>query len=81
MIEKITSDLTGKEYYPTRCVRIINPLQAAFFWKNHVVPVDIYPSVDFNNDNKPILVYIFEKETTRELYDEWKSRKSQEVSE
>ena len=77
MLEKVKSELTGKEYYPTRCVRLVNTSQVAFFWSKHVLPVDIYVSVDFNTGN-PILVYIFEKDATRGLYEEWKNRKKEE---
>lgn len=77
MIEKVKSEFTGKEYCPTRCVRLINTSQVAFFWSRGALPVDIYASVDFNTE-KPILVYIFEKDATRELYEEWKNRKNEE---
>ena len=45
--------------------------------EGNVYPVDIYPSVDFNT-GRPILVYIFEKEKTRDLYEQWKDRRNQE---
>lgn len=77
MLEKVTSLLTNKDYYPTRCARIVNPQQVVFYWVNNVYPVDIYPSVDFNT-GRPILVYIFEKEKTRDLYEQWKDRRNQE---
>ena len=37
-----------------------------------VFPIDIYPSYDDKNDRK-IIVMIFEKEKTKELYQKWKS--------
>ena len=37
------------------------------------MPIDIYPSQDFKT-GKPMLVYLFIREDTKELYDKWCKR-------
>lgn len=75
MSDKITSQTTGKQYNANKVVRIINTLQAASYMKHGAELLDIYPSRDFkSNDNKPLLVYIFDREATTPLYDAWCKR-------
>lgn len=71
---KIISDLTGKEYYPHQVFRIVNILQAIFYMSKNVLPLDIYPSLDYKT-NKPILVFIYAKKDTTEVYKQWCDRK------
>jgi len=69
---KVRSDLnlSKKEYNPYRTIRILNPLQAAVYWNNGLIPLDIYPSKDFKTQ-KPIIIYVFDKEATKEIWDIW----------
>lgn len=70
-MEKVHSDVTGKDYYPSRSVRLINIRQICTFIRLGVLPVDIYPSVDFKSNN-PVLVVIFDKEESKQAYERWK---------
>ncbi len=76
-MEKVKSDLTGKEYSPSKCVRIINIFQAMFYWNSGVKPVDIYTSIEFNT-SRPVFVFIFDKNQTKSLYTEWLNNRHQE---
>ena len=49
-----------------------NIKQQIFYLENGVFPIDIYTSFDEKNDRK-IIVMIFEKEKTKELYQKWKN--------
>lgn len=66
----VHSDLTGRDYYPSHTVRIVNYLQSLYYWLSGCLPVDIYPSQDFKT-GKPLLVYLFLRDETTELYDKW----------
>ena len=80
MAEIIKSALTGKEYNLATTIRLINIQQSCFYITNGVMPVDIYVSKDFNT-NKPILVFLFNREQTKPLYAEWlANRPSKEES-
>lgn len=70
MKEKVTSQTTGKSYSPSNVVRIINYRQSAAYMSHGAELLDIYPSKDFKT-NEPILVYIFDRSATTELYDLW----------
>ena len=71
MKDLVTSEVTGKTYDPSRCVRILNSLQACRYIKNHCLPVDIYPSIDFKT-GQDVLVFLFEKsEENQRLYQLW----------
>lgn len=56
---------TNELYDASKCVRIINYIQANKYMKNGVYPIDIYPGYD----NK--IVFIFLKESTKDLYERW----------
>lgn len=72
MIETITSDLTGIEYDPTVCVRIVNMKQLAAYMLHGVRLLDLYPSRDLKT-NEPILVGIVSKRDSAEAYSKWLS--------
>lgn len=74
MAEMIKSALTGKEYNLSHVVRIINIYQSIFYCSSGIMPVDIYVSKDFNS-GKPILVFLFDKKETKELYAQWLANK------
>lgn len=67
---KIKSNLAPIEYTLRDAVRIVNPKQYLYYISNGVYPIDIYSSYDEKNDRK-IIVMIFEKENTKELYQKW----------
>ena len=66
----VHSSVTGKDYYPSQVVRIVNILQAASYIHAGELPLDVYTSIDYKT-SKPILVFIFNKESSKTLYDLW----------
>lgn len=74
MAEIIKSALTGKNYNLAHTVRLLNAKQCAFYIENSVMPVDIYVSKDYIT-GKPMLVFLFDKSETRELYAQWVANK------
>ena len=72
----IDSNFKNKQYENKDNIRILNPRQAAFYWKNGLEPLDIYPSIDFNS-GEPVVVYVFSRSKTQEtgVYDEWCKRR------
>ena len=67
---KIKSNLNPKDYTTNESVRIINPKQQLLYIKNSVYPIDIYTSIDERTSNG-VLVMIFLKEETTEVYKKW----------
>ena len=52
------------------CIRdSVNPKQRDLYIKHRVYPIDMYPSV--NEEGKDIIVYIFLKEETKDLFQKW----------
>lgn len=70
----IWSETTGRSYLTHKVVRIVNWQQAWAYMKYGVTLLDIYPSNDLKDDNKPVFVYIFDREDSREAYDLWCKR-------
>ena len=70
MEKQVKGDFASVLYYPSRAIRILNPLQAAMQWSNGVVPLDIYPSKDYKTQ-EPILVYVFNRDETNDVFHEW----------
>lgn len=73
MKEKVMSNTTGREYCPSEVVRILNPRQATLYIANGAELLDIYASKDFRT-NEPVLVFIFNRAATLDLYDAWCKR-------
>lgn len=67
--KKIKSNLCPIDYYPEDVVRIVNPRQYGLYIKNHVYPIDTYSSIDDNG--KDVLIMIFLKSSTNEVYKAW----------
>lgn len=67
---KIKTNLSVRDYQPNEVNRICNVKQQIFYMNSGVYPIDIYISVDEKNDRN-IIVMIFEKEKTKELYKKW----------
>lgn len=68
--KQIKSIVTGKEYDPSKCVRIVNITQIAAYIENNIELLDIFPSKD-NETGKRILVAVFDKEDSFEAYKAW----------
>ena len=66
----IETNLRTRDYIQNEVVRICNVKQQIFYLSNNVYPIDIYTSYDDKNDRK-IIVMIFEKNKTKELYQKW----------
>jgi hypothetical protein len=67
---KVKSNINDNEYDAKDVVRIVNQKQILFYINSGVYPIDLYASYDERNDRK-IVVMIFEKERTKELYQKW----------
>ena len=64
------SNLGDFSYNTNNVVRIKNPKQRDLYLMNGIMPKDIYTSIDEKTDEK-ILIYIFSKEDTRDVYEKW----------
>lgn len=65
----VKSNFTGREYETKKVIRILNAQQAAAYIKHGVELLDLWLSKD--KDGKPILVFIFDREESKEVYDMW----------
>lgn len=65
----VKSNFTGREYETKKVIRILNAQQAAAYIKHGIELLDLWLSKD--KDGKPILVFIFDKEESKEVYDLW----------
>ena len=66
----VKSKFTGKTYDPGQSVRILNMQQVAAYMDYGVPLIDLYSSKDIKT-GKPILVFIFDREESKEAYDLW----------
>ena len=66
----VKSKITGKSYDTNKVVRIINPQQVAAYLIHSAEPLDIYASRHYES-NVPIVIYLFDREQTKSLYDAW----------
>lgn len=73
MNEMIRSNLTGHNYRKKEAIFIVNPTQAAFYMENDLMPIDMYSSKDYKTQ-KPIVVFAFNREKTKPLFDKWCNR-------
>lgn len=69
-MEKVKGKFSNKLYYAHEAIRILDQVQAALYWANGVEPLDIYSSRDYNT-GKALIVYVFRKDDTKELFDKW----------
>ena len=67
----IETNLYSRDYTEKEVYRIINPKQAKLYIKNRVFPIDMYASIDKNNND--VIVYVFLRDETKELYQLWQS--------
>jgi len=70
---EIKSNLHPRNYTEKEVCRIINPKQQKLYLKNGAFPIDLYPSIDKSGND--VIVYIFLRDETRELYNLWKNYK------
>ena len=66
---QIESNLKTRTYSEKEVCRIVNEVQYKRYIKHRVFPIDMYPSIDENG--RDIIVYIFLREETQELYQKW----------
>ena len=66
---QIESNLKPRTYSEKEVCRIVNEVQYKRYIKHRVFPIDMYPSIDENG--RDIIVYIFLREETYELYQKW----------
>lgn len=68
---KITTNLKhARDYSLKEVVRIVNIKQQIAYMSAGVYPVDMYVSID-DKTNNSIIVMIFLKEDTKEVYQKW----------
>lgn len=68
--EYVPSHLNPRSYKPDEVVRIINMKQAKLYICNNIYPIDLYSGLDKKGNT--ILVMVFLKEQTQEVYELWK---------
>ena len=66
----IVGKFSKKLYHAKDAVRILDPYQAALYWANGVEPLDIYSSRN-HKTGKAVIVFVFKKDETKELFDLW----------
>ena len=75
----IYSRIFNRTFNALDCVRVVNPMQMAYYIKNEILPRDIYVSRDFKTGGDK-LVMLFDKSETAELYKAWEAeRGSQKI--
>lgn len=67
---KISTNLKPRDYNLGEVIRIVNPKQCLLYIKSGVYPIDMYTSID-ERTNNAVLVMIFLKEETTEVYKKW----------
>lgn len=68
----IKTNIKSRDYLQNEVNRICNVKQQIFYMSSGVYPIDVYPSFDERNDRK-IIVMIFARKDTKELYNKWKN--------
>ncbi len=74
-MNNVNSNYRNKQYNSNDTIRLLNSRQAAFYWSKGIEPLDIYLSKNFET-NEAIIVYIFSREATKDLYSEWCNKNS-----
>lgn len=64
------STVTGKSYNVFDTIKLLNPVQVAYYMFHEVYPVDIKISED-RKTNKKCLVFYFIRSETKNVYDQW----------
>ena len=66
------SKISNQKYSLNDVVRICDPKQQKLYIKHNAYPIDMYVTKDLYSDDE-ILIMLFNKEETRELYIKWKA--------
>jgi hypothetical protein len=66
----VKSNISQCEYDLFSCVKIVNIQQACAYMENGIYPVDVKSSID-NKTNKRCVVFYFDKNESKEVYDKW----------
>lgn len=69
-MELVVPRIKGMPYDPNKVVRILNTQQTAAYLKYGAELLDVYQSIDVKT-GAPLLVYIFDRDKTKNLYDLW----------
>ena len=67
------STVTGKKYDIFKTVKILNIQQCIYYMQHGCFPVDI--KITESDKGNKCLVFYYNKEETKDIYDDWKSRK------
>lgn len=65
MSYQITSNTTGRKYYPAECVRLVNLKQVEKYLHYGATVYDVY--ISHNS-----AVFVFNRNETRDLYEKWR---------
>lgn len=67
------SPITGRKYnyFSKDIIRIVNFHQAFYYIENGIIPLDIVLSKDRNNSDKNIILFLFSKEESQYIYNQW----------
>lgn len=68
----IKTNLHPRDYSEKEVCRIVNQKQIKLYTKARVYPIDMYPSID--KEGNDIVVYIYLREETKDLYQQWLAR-------
>lgn len=68
------SKITGKEYDVFKSIRILNISQAIYYLENRIELQDLFISQD-RKTNKSVLVFVFLRDDTKEIFDTWCKKK------
>lgn len=74
----VISQITNKKYDVFSVIRILNMKQAAYYMNLGIQLQDIEISQD-RKTGEPIMVFYFNKEDTKEAFNEWCNRKEVEI--
>lgn len=66
----VHSEITGKDYNPKDCTRILNVQQAAAYMYAGAELIDLYVSKHYETKN-PVLVFLFNRDDCYKFYDAW----------
>lgn len=72
------SAISGEKYdvFDKDIIKLLNPLQSAFYVAHNVPLLDVRLSTD--NIGRPILVYLFRRSLSKEVFDLWCKQKEGE---
>lgn len=68
--------ISGKlyNYFSKDIVHIINLSQVEFYGENNVMPIDVVISDDRKHPGKKLVVFIYEKDKTKDVFMAWSNR-------